>query len=98
MRWAWKEMRSRSSEWKARVPLCDGRVDRTEVDMLWGPLMVEAKLTESDFQSRQARIVEVYRDFDEVFDRELLPRTQIATARPRRVSEFPESVLMPIQI
>src|SRR6185437_6891128 len=83
--------------WKARVPLRDGRVDRTEVDMLWGSLMVEAKLTESDFQSREARIVEAYRDFEEVFDRELLPRIQISTSRPRRVSEFPENVLMPLQ-
>jgi hypothetical protein len=78
--------------WKARVPLCNGRVDRTEVDMRWGSLLVEAKLTESDFQSREARIVEAYRDFDEVFDRELLPRTEIATARPRRASEFPENL------
>jgi hypothetical protein len=78
--------------WKARVPLCSGRADRTEVDMRWGSLMVEAKLTESDFQSREARIVEAYRDFGEVFERELLPRTQIATARPRRASEFPEDI------
>jgi hypothetical protein len=78
--------------WKARVPLCSGKTDRTEVDMRWGSLMVEAKLTESDFQSREMRIVEAYRDFDEVFDRELLPRTQIATERPRRASEFPEDI------
>lgn len=78
--------------WKARVPLRDGRVDRTEVDMLWGSLMVEAKLTESDFQSREARLVEAYRDFGEVFDRDLLTRTQIATSLPRRASEFPEDL------
>jgi hypothetical protein len=77
---------------KARVPLRSGRVDRTEVDMRWGSLLVEAKLTESDFQSREARIVEAYKDFDEVFDRELLPRTVIATTRPRRASEFPENL------
>lgn len=78
--------------WKARVPLRHGRVDRTEVDMRWGSLLVEAKLTENDFQSREARIVEAYRDFDEVFDRELLPRTEIAVTRPRRASEFPENL------
>lgn len=78
--------------WKARVPLRNGGVDRTEVDIRWGSLMVEAKLTESNFQSREEIIVEAYRDFDEVFDRELLPRTRIATARPRRASEFPENV------
>jgi hypothetical protein len=78
--------------WKARVPLRNERVDRTEVDMRWGLLMVEAKLTEGDFQSREARVVEAYRDFDEVFERELLPRTGIVTARPRRASEFPEDM------
>ncbi len=78
--------------WKARVPLRNGRVDRTEVDMRWGSLLVEAKLTESDFQSREARIVEAYRNFDEVFDRDILPRTEIAVARPRRASEFPENL------
>lgn len=77
--------------WKARVPLCNGRFDRTEVDMRLGSLLVEAKLTESDFQCREARVVEAYRDFDEVFDRELLPRVEIATSRPRRASEFPEN-------
>jgi hypothetical protein len=78
--------------WKARVPLRSGKLDRTEVDMRLGSLLVEAKLTESDFQCREARIVEAYRDFDAVFDRELLPRVEIATARPRRASESPENL------
>ncbi len=78
--------------WRARVPLANGRFDRTEVDMRLGPLLVEAKLTELDFQSRSAAIVEGYRDFDLVFDRDLLPRAAIATARRRRASEFPEDV------
>ena len=78
--------------WKARVPLANGRFDRTEVDLRLGPLLIEAKLTESDFQCRAATVVESYRDFDEVFDRELLPRTGIPTARPRRSSEFPENL------
>lgn len=78
--------------WKARVPLRSGRFDRTEVDMRLGPLLVEAKLTESDFQYRAASIVANYRDFEEVFDRDLLPRVAIPTARPRRASEFPENV------
>lgn len=76
--------------WKARLPLRNGHFDRTEVDLRFGLLLVEAKLTESDFQCREAHIVEAYRDFDEVFDCELLPRTEIATTRPRRASEFPE--------
>ena len=60
--------------WKARVPLSRGRFDRTEVDMRIGSLLVEAKLTESGFQTCPARGVDSYRDFDEVFARELLPR------------------------
>jgi hypothetical protein len=77
--------------WKARVPLANGRFDRTEVDMRFGSLLVEAKLTEVGFQTRASAIVEVYRDFDVVFDRDLLPRTEIATARWMRSSEFPEN-------
>ena len=77
--------------WKARVPLKSGRFDRTEVDMRIGSLLVEAKLTEGDFQTRIAPIVEAYRDFDLVFDRDLLPHVAIVEARPRRASEFPEN-------
>jgi hypothetical protein len=76
--------------WKARVLLKSGRFDRTEVDMRWGSLLVEAKLTESDFQSCKAEVVEKYRDFDEVFDRELLPRVEIPVARQKLPAEFPE--------
>ena len=77
--------------WKARVPFANGRFDRTEVDLRFGSLLIEAKLTESDFQSRSAAIVESYRDLDEVFDRDRLPRTEIATTRWMRASEFPEN-------
>jgi len=76
--------------WKARVPLANGRFDRTEVDMRLGSLLVEAKLTEVGFQTRAAAIVEGYRDFDQVFEREMLPRVEIPTARWMRASEFPE--------
>jgi hypothetical protein len=77
--------------WKARVPLRSGLFDRTEVDMRWGDLLVEAKLTESDFQTRKAEVVEGYRDFDEVFDRDLLPRVEVVTARRRTAAEFAEA-------
>jgi hypothetical protein len=77
--------------WKARVPLKSGRFDRTEVDMRFGSLLVEAKLAEGDFQTRIAPIVEAYQDFDLIFDRELLPRVEIVEARPKRASEFPEN-------
>lgn len=77
--------------WKARVPLASGRFDRTEVDMRFGSLLVEAKLTEVGFQTRIATIVEAYRDLDLVFDRDRLPRVEIPTARWMRASEFPEN-------
>ena len=76
--------------WKARVPLANGRFDRTEVDMRLGSLLVEAKLTETDFQTREAAVVESYRDFDAVFDRELLPSIEIPAKRRKEASEFPE--------
>jgi hypothetical protein len=76
--------------WKARVPLANGRFDRTEVDMRWSGLLVEAKLTEGDFQTRAAGIVEGYRDFGAVFEKERLPRVELRTARRRTAVEFAE--------
>jgi hypothetical protein len=58
----------------ARVPLRRGCMDRTEVDMKLDSLLVESKLTETDFQIKAADIVELYRDLDEVFERRNLPR------------------------
>ena len=77
--------------WRARVPLKSGLFDRTEVDMRLGSLLVEAKLTEGDFQTRTAAVVESYRDFETVFNRELLPRVCMKTGRHREASEFPEN-------
>jgi hypothetical protein len=77
--------------WKAKVPLQSGLFDRTEVDMRWGDLLIEAKLTESDFQTRKSEVVEAYRDFDTVFDRGLLPRVEAVTARRRKAEEFAEA-------
>jgi len=59
---------------KARVPLRSGRTDRTEIDMKLGDLLVESKLTETDFQMRDAAVVESYRDLHEVFAVECLPK------------------------
>ena len=58
---------------RARVPLTNGRFDRTEVDLRLGDLLTEAKLTESDFQSKQKKYLEPYRDLNDVFDLKLLP-------------------------
>jgi hypothetical protein len=49
------------------IPLRNGRTDRTEIDMKLGVLLIEAKLTEADFQKAPARMIERYRDIDEVF-------------------------------
>jgi hypothetical protein len=64
---------------RARVPLrvrATGKspVDRTEVDMKLGPLLVESKLTEGDFQIAPPTLVENYRDLEQVFDVKALPR------------------------
>ena len=58
---------------RARVPLKRG-FDATEADMKLGSLLVEAKLTEADFQSCAERHLLRYRDLDEVFERDQLPR------------------------
>lgn len=63
--------------YRARVPLrANGRerFDRTEVDMKLGGLLVESKLTESDFQIAPAGLVENYRDLEQVFEPGELPR------------------------
>ena len=61
---------------RARVPFSAGRYDRTEVDMKVGDLLVEAKLTETGFQSARAELIESYRDFAQVFDCGMLPRLE----------------------
>ena len=76
--------------WKAQVPLVNGRVDRTEVDMRWSGLLVEAKLTEADFQCCLPGLIEGYRDFARVFDTGLLPRVPIVIGRRKPSVEFPE--------
>ena len=60
--------------YKAKVPLKDKKFDRTEVDMRLGDLLVEAKLTEGDFQTKPIKLMERYRDFGKVFDKRLLPK------------------------
>ena len=71
--------------WRARVPLKSGRADRTEVDMKLGNMLFEAKLTESDFQSAAATVLRRYRDFEQVFEPDELPREL-----PRVPDELPE--------
>lgn len=60
----------------ARVPLKSGRVDRTEVDLLVGNTLVEAKLTETDFQRAPKPRMDTYRDFEQIFDAGQLPQSE----------------------
>jgi len=62
--------------YRARVPLANEHADRTEVDMRLGDLLVEAKLTETDFQKKTKAVVSAYRDFKEVFDACSLPQSK----------------------
>jgi hypothetical protein len=48
--------------------------DRTEIDLQLGDLFVEAKLTESNFQTATLRLIERYRDLETIFDLTRLPR------------------------
>ena len=60
---------------RAQVPLSNGNVDRTEVDFCLGDLLLEAKLTETSFQTARPSLVLRYRDLDTCFSSEDLPRT-----------------------
>jgi hypothetical protein len=53
---------------RPEIPLRSGKTDRTEIDMKLGDLMVEAKLTETNFQTAPTRMIKGYRDLREVFD------------------------------
>ena len=56
-----------------RVDLLSGSTDETEVDMRLGDTLVEAKLTEADFKSREKTHVFHYKAFQDVFEVDLLP-------------------------
>ncbi len=60
---------------RAHVPLCDEKSDRTELDLQLGDLVLEAKLTETGFQTARPALVSRYRDLDLCFSVQELPRT-----------------------
>jgi len=59
---------------RAGIPRNGSRSDRTEIDMKLGTLLVESKLTETHFQIQRPALLESYRELDDVFDKERLPR------------------------
>lgn len=59
--------------WKARISLADGSADETEVDMRLGDTLVEAKLTETTFTSRERAHVQRYTALEKVFSIDDLP-------------------------
>jgi hypothetical protein len=61
---------------KPRIPLKNGAEDRSEMDLKLGELLVEAKLTEGDFQSIRCDLVHRYRDLESVFDVDRLPMSK----------------------
>jgi len=58
---------------RPRTPFGNGRKDNTEIDMRLGDLLVEAKLSESDFQIADARLLRRYRDLETVYEMCELP-------------------------
>lgn len=54
------------------VPQSNGRRDCTEIDMVLGDLLIEAKLTEYDFQTVPRRLIDRYRDLEAVFNTDAL--------------------------
>ncbi|WP_263382265.1 PGN_0703 family putative restriction endonuclease [Granulicella arctica] len=54
--------------YKPGVPLQSGRRDCTEVDLKLADLLIEAKLTEYDFQTASRKLIDRYRDLEEVFN------------------------------
>jgi hypothetical protein len=63
-----------------RLELDRKLLDRTEIDMRLGNLLVEAKLTEADFQFAPLRLIERYPAFNDLFDREALTITRRGVA------------------
>jgi hypothetical protein len=59
------------------VPLRSGLKDRTEIDLQLNNLFVEAKLTETSFQTAKPSLIERYRDLETVFDSDRLPHKLI---------------------
>jgi hypothetical protein len=56
------------------IPLKDGQRDSTEIDLAFGNIFAEAKLTESDFTQKALNVVGNYQALEDVFHFEKLPQ------------------------
>lgn len=61
---------------RVRTPLRDDYEDRTEMDLRLGDLLIEAKLSETDFQTARPDLLARYEAFEDIFDTEALPRSR----------------------
>jgi hypothetical protein len=61
---------------EGKIPLSNGKLDTTEIDMRIGKTIFEAKFTENDFTKQTKDIVHRYDVFHDVFDIKLLPQTK----------------------
>jgi hypothetical protein len=61
--------------------------DRTEIDLQLGNLFIEAKLTESNFQTASPRLIERYRDLETIFAVERMPSKLITSAPSHPATE-----------
>jgi hypothetical protein len=61
---------------RVRTPLAGGLEDRTEIDMHLGDLLVEAKLSETGFQTGRPDLLARYEAFEQVFEASALPRSR----------------------
>ncbi|HTC76386.1 MAG TPA: hypothetical protein VK684_12475 [Edaphobacter sp.] len=64
---------------KGRSKLPSELTDRTEIDLQLGNLFLEAKLTESNFQTAPFQLIERYRDLEIIFDLTRLKRNDSGT-------------------
>lgn len=62
------------------LPMARGEVDRTEIDMRLGDLLIEAKLTEGGFGSASRDRLLRYEGVEEHLDLDELPRTSVGFA------------------
>jgi hypothetical protein len=73
--------------------------DRTEIDLQLGALFLEAKLTESNFQTASPRLIERYRDLETIFAVERLPSKIITRSSthpsPEDFSDLEDSTTNP---